>query len=227
MNCEQAKLVLTEYLLEETSGKDREEIGPHLQGCNTCSEELARLKQTMTLLVRGEASEKIPQKIAVVAEPVPRWSGFWPAGSRLALAGGGLLCIAIALLALFRTTLSYQEGNFQLAFGVPAAATSVENSSGMAPVVAASLATSRAEVLELISEAVAASESRQQSHSALIVEQASQQAEQQRQRDLREMTESFRYFQSAQTMMWKEQVQSQYLMGALVRQSGSELPVQP
>ena len=227
MNCEQAKLVLAEYVLEETSGKDREEIGRHLQDCNTCSEELARLKQTMTLLVRGEAFEEIPQKIAVVTEPAPRWGGFWPAGSRLALAGGGLLCIAIALLALFQTTLSYEQGNFQLAFGVPAAATSAENSSDVAPVVAASLTPSRAEVLELIAEAVAASESRQQSHSALIVEQASQQAEQQRQRDLMEMAESFRYFQAAQTMMWKEQVQSQYLMGALVRQSGSALPVQP
>ena len=59
MNCEQAKLVLAEYLLEETSGKDREEIGRHLQDCNACSEELLRLKQTMTLLVRGEAPEEI------------------------------------------------------------------------------------------------------------------------------------------------------------------------
>lgn len=226
MNCEQAKLVLVEYLLEEASGKDREEIGRHLQDCGVCAEEFAQLKQTMALLVRGEASEEIPKRIAVVAEPVSRWGAFWPAGARLALAGGGLLCIAIALLALFRTTVSYEEGNFQIAFGVPAAATSAENSSNIAPAVAGSRALSRAEVRELIAEAVAASETRQQNNATLLVETAAQQTEQQRRRDLREMAASFRYFQAAQTMMWKEQVQSQYMMGALVRQVGSASPAQ-
>ncbi|MCH8268181.1 MAG: hypothetical protein IH846_11740 [Acidobacteria bacterium] len=226
MNCEQAKLVLVEYLLEEASGKDREEIGRHLQDCGVCAEEFAQLKQTMALLVRGEASEEIPKRIAVVAEPVSRWGAFWPAGARLALAGGGLLCIAIALLALFRTTVSYEEGNFQIAFGVPAAATSAENSSNIAPAVAGSRALSRAEVRELIAEAVAASETRQQNNATLLVETAAQQTEQRRRRDLREMAASFRYFQAAQTMMWKEQVQSQYMMGALVRQVGSASPAQ-
>lgn len=226
MNCEQAKLVLVEYLLEEASGKDREEIGRHLQDCGVCAEEFAQLKQTMALLVRGEASEEIPKRIAVVAEPVSRWGAFWPAGARLALAGGGLLCIAIALLALFRTTVSYEEGNFQIAFGVPAAATSAENSSNIAPAVAGSRALSRAEVRELIAEAVAASETRQQNNAILLVETAAQQTEQRRRRDLREMAASFRYFQAAQTMMWKEQVQSQYMMGALVRQVGSASPAQ-
>lgn len=226
MNCEQAKLVLVEYLLEEASGKDREEIGRHLQDCGVCAEEFAQLKQTMALLVRGEASEEIPKRIAVVAEPVSRWGAFWPAGARLALAGGGLLCIAIALLALFRTTVSYEEGNFQIAFGVPAAATSAENSSNIAPAVAGSRALSRVEVRELIAEAVAASETRQQNNAILLVETAAQQTEQRRRRDLREMAASFRYFQAAQTMMWKEQVQSQYMMGALVRQVGSASPAQ-
>ena len=226
MNCEQAKLVLVEYLLEETSGKDREEIGRHLQDCGACAEEFAQLKQTMALLVRGEASEEIPKRIAVLAEPVSRWGAFWPTGARLALAGGGLLCIAIALLALFRTTVSYEEGNFQIAFGVPAAATSAENSSNITPAVAGSRALSRAEVRELIAEAVAASEIRQQNNATLLVETAAQQTEQRRRRDLREMAASFRYFQAAQTMMWKEQVQSQYMMGALVRQVGSASPAQ-
>lgn len=224
MNCEQAKLVLVEYLLEEASGKDREEIGRHLQDCGVCAEEFAQLKQTMALLVRGEASEEIPKRIAVVAEPVSRWGAFWPAGARLALAGGGLLCIAIALLALFRTTVSYEEGNFQIAFGVPAAVTSAENSSNITPAVAGSRALSRAEVRELIAEAVAASETRQQNNATLLVETAAQQTEQRRRRDLREMAASFRYFQAAQTMMWKEQVQSQYMMGALVRQAGLAAP---
>ena len=227
MNCEQAKLVLVEYLLEEASGKDREEIGRHLQDCGVCAEEFAQLKQTMALLVRGEVSEEIPKRISVVAEPVSRWGAFWPAGARLALAGGGLLCIAIALLALFRTTVSYEEGNFQIAFGVPAAATSAEDSSNITPAVANTRALSRDEVLDLIVEVVAASETRQQNNATLLVETAAQQAEQQRRLDLREMAESFRYFQAAQTMMWKEQVQSQYMMGALVRQVGSAPPAQP
>jgi hypothetical protein len=73
--------------------------------------------------------------------------------------------------------------------------------------------------VRLIAEAVAASEATQQANSANLV----QQADQQRARDLQELSGSFRYIQAAQTMMWKDQVQNQEVMGALARQAGLPL----
>ncbi len=227
MNCERAKQILVDYLLEETSAEGRDEIGRHLQDCSSCSGEIAQLQQTMGLLIRAETSEEIPKRIRLVAEPVGRWAAFWRDSARLALAGGGLLCLAIALLALFRTTLSYEEGHFQIAFGVPATATGAKDASAMASPVVEPRGLPRAAVLELIAEAVAASEAMRQRNSALLMETVAQQAEEQRRRDLREMAESLRYFQAAQTMMWKEQVQSQYLVSALMRQVAATPSTQP
>ena len=81
----------------------------------------------------------------------------------------------------------------------------------------------RAEVVRLIAEAVAASEARQQVSSVNLMQAAVQQGDQQRTRDLQELSESFRYIQAAQTMMWKDQVQNQEVMGALARRAGLPL----
>ena len=62
MNCEQARTSLPDFLLEEVSAAERLEIRQHVDGCEACAGEMARLKQTMTLLVRAEVPEEIPQR---------------------------------------------------------------------------------------------------------------------------------------------------------------------
>lgn len=220
MTCEQAKTSLLDYLMEEVTAAERLEIRQHVDGCAACAGEMACLKQTMTLLIRAEVPEEIPQRIRLVAEPVSVWTQFWRSGARLAFASAGLACLAIGLLAVSRASITYDQGSWAIAFGSSAR---TESGSGAAvPVIETAGTTGapdRAEVVRLIVEAVAASEARQQASSVNLV----QQADQQRARDLQELSESFRYIQAAQTMMWKDQVQNQEVMGALARQAGLPL----
>ena len=220
MTCEQAKTSLLDYLMEEVTAAERLEIRQHVDGCAACAGEMARLKQTMTLLVRAEVPEEIPQRIRLVAEPVSVWTEFWRSGARLAFATAGLACLAVGLLAVSRASVSYDQGGWEIAFG---SAAPTEGRSGAAVQVIETAATpgapDRAEVVRLIADAVAASEAKQQASSVNLV----QQADQQRARDLQELSGSFRYIQAAQTMMWKDQVQNQEVMGALARQAGLPL----
>jgi len=229
MNCEQARPILLDYLLEETPAGERAEIQRHLDGCDTCSQEAARLRQTLGLLVRGAASEEIPQRIRLIAEPVGWWQAFWRNSARLAFAGAGIACLAVGLLGLLRTTVSYRAGDLAVAFGVSPAATTTATTTAVATTAAPATGVSgvsRDEVLRLISDAVAASDARQQGSVARLIQIAAQQAERKRLADLREMSESVRYFQAAQTMMWKEQLQSQQVVSTLMQQVTTAPPRQ-
>ena len=148
-----------------------------------------------------------------MAEPVSAGVLFWRNSARLAFAGAGLACLAIGLLALSRANISYRNGGWEIALGGRPTAAPVQT-------VSAPAVLDRAEVTRLIAEAVAASEAKQQVSSAKLLQAASQQAEEQRAQDLRELSEGFRYLQAAQTMMWKDQVQNQQVMGVLARQVG-------
>ena len=147
------------------------------------------------------------------------WTLFWRSGARLSFATAGLACLAIGLLALSQASVSHDQGGWEIAFGSAA-----RTAAGVPTVeTAATSEFDRAEVVRLIAEAVAASEARQQASSASLVQAAVQQGDQQRARDLQELSESFRYIQAAQTMMWKDQVQNQEVMGALARRAGLPL----
>jgi anti-sigma factor RsiW len=226
MDCQQVKPALTEYLLEESSAREREEMDRHLRSCDSCSQEMAELKQTMALLVRGEASEEIPRRIRLAAEPTSRWGAFWRYPARMAFAGAGLLCLAVALLSLFRTTISYQNGNFQIAFGAPAVSSGAPAVEAT-PAAAAAHPLDRDQVLQLIADAMAAGQAEQQRMSVLLARDVTQQMEQRWQRDLREMAGNLHIFQASQTMMWKEQVQNQQLVSTLIQRNGLSAPAQP
>jgi anti-sigma factor RsiW len=220
MTCEQAKTSLLDYLMEEATPAERMEIRQHVDSCAACASEMARLKQTMTLLVRAEVPEEIPQRIRLVPEPVSVWTQFWRGGARLAFASAGLACLAIGVLALSQASISYNPGGWQIAFG--SASRAQVGSGGAVPAIETAVplgALDRAEVMRMIAEAVAASEVLQLQTTANLI----QQAELQRARDLQELSESFRYIQAAQTMMWKDQVQSQEVVGVLARQAGLPL----
>ena len=226
MNCEQARTTLSDYVMEEVTAAEKLEIRQHVDGCAACAEEMKRLKQTMALLARAEVPEEIPQRIRLVAEPVSLWTQFWRSGARLAFAGAGLACLAIGLLAVSQARITVGRGSWQIAFGeaVPAAVPGqVLQGQTEAPVLEAAATGGgfdREEIARLVAEAVRASETRQQMGVNSLVQMVAEQVEQQRQKDLEEMAEGFRYIQAAQTMMWKDQVQSQEVMGALAQQVG-------
>ena len=232
MNCDEVRPVLLDYVMEESPARDREAIAKHLETCAACSEEAGKFRQTLGALAAGAAFEDVPQKIRLVAEPANWWTAFWLNPARLALAASGVACIAIALLALAHTTVSFQQGNFEIAFG--AAATpkvSSVTTPAAAPVSFTSAAgeqsITRAEAERLIAAAVAASEARQSTEAARLVKTASAQAETNRLSDRRELAESFRYVQAAQVNMWKQQVENQQYMTTLAERAGMDVAPQP
>jgi hypothetical protein len=223
MNCERVRPILLDYLMNEAPAADRAAIQLHLETCAACSEEAGRCRQTLSHLAHGAAFEEVPQRIRVVAEPADAhaswWAGLWRAPARLAFAASGLACIAIALLALTRTTVSYQAGNFEVAFGVRAASQPPSATPNAAPA-AFVPGPSREEVARLVAEAVAASDARQIESVESTVNAAIQQAEQRRVTDRQEVAESLRYFQAAQVNMWKQQVENQQVVAALLQRQG-------
>lgn len=228
-NCEQVKPALLEFLMQEIPPEGRRDIENHLRGCRACSQEMTELKRTLSFVARAETSEEIPRRIRIVAEPAGRWTAWWRNPARLAFAGAGLLCLAIALLALFRTTISYENGNFQIAFGAPAASSVTRFGASPAatiPAMGSRRALEQAQVYEMISQAMAASEAQHQRQLQETIKEISQKMEQRRQHDLGEMAESMRYFQAAQTMLYKGQVQNEQLVSTLMQHSPVPAPQQ-
>ena len=236
MNCEQIKPVLLEYVMMELPGADRDEIARHLETCSSCSEEAGKIRQTMGALETSATFEDVPQKIRVVSEPRRAWEAFWHAPARLAFAGGALACLAIAVLALAHTTVSYNQGNFEIAFGAAAkpahsldaqspAAAPLSQPAAITPASVTSGITggiTREQVEKLIADAVAASEAKTSGRTAQIVKASAAQATADRMDDRREMAESFRAVQAAQVTMWKQQVQDQQYVSSLMRQSSAD-----
>ena len=225
MNCEQTKPLLLDYLLEETSAKARRDIALHLETCVTCSEEVGRLRQTISMVASAEPNEEIPQRFRLAPEPANWWTAFWHNTAQLSFATAGMACLAVALLAVFQTQFSYEQGNLNLAFGAapagaqPEATTAIQAVNGSGSV-------DRAAILELIAQEVAVSEARLKEETNISIQTVAQRADQQRRSDLQEIAESLRYFQSTQTVMWKEQVQSQHVVSTWLQHAGitSERP---
>jgi predicted anti-sigma-YlaC factor YlaD len=227
MNCEQIRPILLDFLMEEVPSAQRGVIESHLQGCGACSREMAELQETLSLVARTETSEEIPRKIRIVAEPVRPWAAFWRNPARLAFAGAGMFCLAIAFLALFHTTISYGNGNFQIAFGAPAVSSGAPRSGAAMPAAAVARPMDQAQIDQMIAKALAAAQADYEQRSGAMVQQASQRMQQQWRHDLGEMAQSMRYFQEAQTMLWKGQVQNEQLVSTLIEQSRPSTPQHP
>lgn len=226
-SCEHIRPAMMDYLLEEASTDDRSAIRQHLESCAACAEEVRGLQATLGVVQQGGRLQDVPQHFRFVGEPSGWLLAFWRNSSRLAFSAAALACVSIAMLALLRTTVSYRQGDFEIAFGAaPTPAQFVTDVAPQPAVVAAATGSvlNQADVLRLLSEAIAASEAKQQKSSTLMVNAVAARADEQRKRDWRDMAESLRSFQAAQVTMWKEQVQSQQYVGALMRNAGLNLP---
>jgi len=99
---------LKDYFFEELGGAERKEVEAHVYACQTCREELNRLRLTGTTLL-SLREEEIPRRIAFVSdqifEPSPWrrwWSGFWNVPARLGFGSAALLSAALVVFALAR-----------------------------------------------------------------------------------------------------------------------------
>jgi hypothetical protein len=101
---------LKDYFFQELGGAERKEVEAHVHACQTCREELNRLRLTGTTLL-SLREEEIPRRIAFVSdqifEPSPWrrwWSGFWNTPARLGFGSAALLSAALVVFALARPT---------------------------------------------------------------------------------------------------------------------------
>jgi hypothetical protein len=163
MNCEQAKPFLYDRALGESAST---ELDRHLAGCADCRAELADLELTRKLMLQGLPEEEPARRIAFVADkPAASYNPlrFW----QWSFAGAATLALLFAVLAVRRP----------------------------APIAAGDTFT-RAEVEALIaksvSQAVNASEQRQQAETAQVIQSAAQR-----------MAEQFHYLESTQTQVYR------------------------
>ena len=99
---------LKDYFFEELGGAERKEVEAHVHACQTCREELNRLRLTGTTLL-SLREEEIPRRIAFVSDQIFEpslwrrwWSGFWNTPARLGFGSAALLSAALVVFALTR-----------------------------------------------------------------------------------------------------------------------------
>jgi hypothetical protein len=93
---------LKAYALGEHSGIPGE--AAHIESCESCREELERLRLTQTALL-SLADEEIPQRIAFVSDKIfePHWwQRIWRSGPAMGFASAALLALAIFVHAFAR-----------------------------------------------------------------------------------------------------------------------------
>jgi len=95
MNCSSEDLKA--YFLGELSSRDKAPVEDHVRACQSCREELDRLKLTQTALLALE-EEEVPRRISFVSDKVfePRWyQAIWRSGPALGFASAVILAAAI------------------------------------------------------------------------------------------------------------------------------------
>ena len=102
MNC--ASVDLKAYFLNELAAGEKNSVDNHLHACESCREELDRLKLTEAAL-RSLEDEEVPQRIAFVSDKVfePRWwQTVWRSGPAMGFASAAMLAAAILAHAYVR-----------------------------------------------------------------------------------------------------------------------------
>ena len=97
---------LKDYFLRELADPQQRLVEAHVKVCQSCREELDRLRITEAALF-SLRDEEIPQRIAFVSdkifEPSPWrrwWAAFWGSTARLGFASAAMLSVAIVVFAL-------------------------------------------------------------------------------------------------------------------------------
>lgn len=96
MSCS-SSVDLKAYFLGEVTRAEKSSVDDHVRACQSCREELDRLKLTDTAL-RSLVEEDAPQRIAFVSDRVfePRWyETIWRSGPAMGFASSALLAGAI------------------------------------------------------------------------------------------------------------------------------------
>jgi anti-sigma factor RsiW len=97
MNEAACSIDLKAYVVGELAQREKAAVDDHVRACQSCREELERLKLTHSALAMLE-DEEPPRRIAFVSDRVfePRWwQTIWHSGPAMGFASAALLAIAI------------------------------------------------------------------------------------------------------------------------------------
>lgn len=111
MSC--SSLDLKAYLFGELSEADRKMVEAHAETCESCREELARLRLTHETL-SALREEEVPQRIAFVSDKVfePKWwQSLWNSAPRLGFVSASLLAAAILIHTFARPPIAVVQGS--------------------------------------------------------------------------------------------------------------------
>jgi anti-sigma factor RsiW len=99
---------LRDYVLNELPDSEGRQVEAHVASCDSCREELDRLRVTQSALL-AVGDEEIPQRIGFVSDQVFEpsamrrwWQALWGSTARLGFASAAMLSIAIMVSALTR-----------------------------------------------------------------------------------------------------------------------------
>jgi hypothetical protein len=186
MSC--SSVDLKAYFLGEVTRAEKSSVDDHVRACQSCREELDRLKVTDAAL-RSLPDEEAPQRIAFVSDKVfePRWyETIWRSGPAMGFASAALLAAAILAHGFARS-------------GAPAVAPTINTAQIEQRIeneVNARLDTS-------VAKAVSATEARETERMASMLDAAEKRFESKRQADLAAVQQVAQYYQkkTAQLMV--------------------------
>jgi hypothetical protein len=194
MNCSSVDLKayhLGETLLVgEAARAEKSSVEDHVRACQSCREELDRLKLTEAAL-RSLPDEEAPQRIAFVSDKVfePRWyETIWRSGPAMGFASAALLAAAILV-----------HGFSVNGFARPAMTPAVDT----AQIEQRIQREVNARLDTAVAKAVSATEARQTQQMAAMLDAAEKRLESKRQTDLAAVQQVARYYEkkTAQLMV--------------------------
>jgi hypothetical protein len=186
MSC--SSVDLKAYFLGEAAGAEKSSVEDHVRACQSCREELDRLKLTDAAL-RSLLDEEAPQRIAFVSDKVfePRWyQTVWRSGPAMGFASAMLLAAAILAHGFARP-------------GVPAATPTI-NTAQIEQRIEQEV---NARLDTAVAKAVSATEARETERMASMLDAAEKRFETKRQTDLAVVQQAAEYYQkkTAQLMV--------------------------
>ena len=175
MNC--TSVDLKADFLDELAAGEKNSVESHLHACQSCREELDRLKLTETALL-SLADEDVPQRIAFVSDKVfePRWwQTIWRSGPAMGFASAAMLAAAILAHAYVR----------------PISVTPVVDTAQMEQRVEREVS---ARLTAAVAKAVSETEARQSQQIAKTLEAAEKRYDVQRRQDMAVVQQVARYY---------------------------------
>jgi anti-sigma factor RsiW len=221
MNCEETRDLLMDFIGDEISKADAQHLKKHLATCPGCREELARISATKACLLKGWPDETAPQPLVFnFSQPSSQqrwsWPGFWawPPAIRASLSIALCFMLCIVTLAVTRTRIQFDHGNFAISFGSAAV------SSAAIPTASLNLtgaASNQEQLRTLVSQVVSEQAQRQNAQWQQLILQARTEWESQRQTDLQGISGKLKYLESTQNLIWKETAKNNSYVESLAR----------